>query len=79
MIRDFIVEIGDNPADYLFDVPRMRVVPNYDYLHAGVSYAYKPHRDTWYGRCSASSIHGCRSSASAGSDDEINPAIFRCR
>jgi len=49
IIRSFVVELGENPADYLFDVPRMRVVPDYDYLHAGVSYAYKPHRDTWYG------------------------------
>ena len=31
-----------------FDVPRLRVVPSHDYLAAGVSYAYKPHRDTWY-------------------------------
>ncbi len=49
LIRDYILEIGADPQDYLFDVPRVRVVPNYDYLHAGVSYAYKPHRDTWYG------------------------------
>src|SRR5262249_13500528 len=49
IIRDFVVELGEKPADYLFDVPRLRVVPHYDYLHAGVSYAYKPHRDTWYG------------------------------
>nr|WP_306456458.1 hypothetical protein [Pseudomonas sp. LJDD11] len=49
MIRQFIVDLGLAPEDYLFDVPRIRVVPNYDYLHAGVSYAYKPHRDTWYG------------------------------
>jgi len=49
MIRRFVLEIGADPAEYLFDVPRIRVVPNYNYLHAGVSYAYKPHRDTWYG------------------------------
>ena len=49
LIRDFIREIGADPKDYIFDVPRVRVVPNYEYLHAGVSYAYKPHRDTWYG------------------------------
>jgi hypothetical protein len=49
LIRDFIREIDQDPADFLFDVPRLRVVPNYDYLHAGVSYAYKPHRDLWYG------------------------------
>lgn len=49
IIRTFLVEVGEEPADFLFDVPRLRVVPDYDYLHAGVSYAYKPHRDTWYG------------------------------
>ena len=49
LIRDFIEEIEQDPKDYLFDVPRLRVVPTYDYLHAGVSYAYKPHRDLWYG------------------------------
>lgn len=49
MIQRFVLEIGADPADYLFDVPRIRVVPNYNYLHAGVSYAYKPHRDSWYG------------------------------
>lgn len=49
LILGFIHEIGIDPRDYIFDVPRLRVVPNYDYLHAGVSYAYKPHRDSWYG------------------------------
>jgi hypothetical protein len=49
LILSFIDEIGVDPREYIFDVPRIRVVPNYDYLHAGVSYAYKPHRDTWYG------------------------------
>ncbi|MCU1748348.1 helicase associated domain-containing protein [Pseudomonas sp. 6D_7.1_Bac1] len=49
LIRAFTLEIGVDPQDYIFDVPRVRVVPNYNYLHAGVSYAYKPHRDTWYG------------------------------
>lgn len=33
----------------LFDVPRLRVVPNSDFLSTGISYNYKPHRDTWYG------------------------------
>ncbi|MCD5996847.1 hypothetical protein KDX38_03725 [Pseudomonas sp. CDFA 602] len=53
LIQRFVLEIGADPDDYLFDVPRIRVVPNYNYLHAGVSYAYKPHRDTWYGGSSA--------------------------
>ena len=49
IIRDFVKEIGENPNDYFFDVPRLRVVPNSNYLKAGVSYNYAPHRDTWYG------------------------------
>jgi ectoine hydroxylase-related dioxygenase (phytanoyl-CoA dioxygenase family) len=36
-------------ADTYFDVPRLRVVPHSAYLTAGVSYAYKAHRDQWYG------------------------------
>ena len=49
LLRDYAVEIGTNPDDYYFDVPRIRIVPTYNYLHAGRSYAYAPHRDTWYG------------------------------
>lgn len=49
LLRDYAVEMGTNPGDYFFDVPRIRIVPTYDYLHAGVSYAYAAHRDTWYG------------------------------
>ena len=33
----------------LYDVPRLRVVPNSNFLSSGMSYNYKPHRDTWYG------------------------------
>ena len=49
LIRDFISELDEDPQNYFFDVPRLRVITPYDYLHAGVSYQYKPHRDTWYG------------------------------
>ena len=49
LLRDFAAELGMDPSRYYFDVPRLRIVPNYDYLHAGVSYAYAPHRDPWYG------------------------------
>ncbi len=49
LIRDFISELDENPQDYFFDVPRLRVITPYDYLHAGVAYQYPPHRDTWYG------------------------------
>lgn len=33
----------------LYDVPRLRIVPNTRFLSSGVSYNYLPHRDTWYG------------------------------
>ena len=41
-------------SDYLeskifFDRPRVRIIPNSKYISSGVSYNYKPHRDTWYG------------------------------
>jgi len=49
LLRDYAQETGSNPDDYYFDVPRIRIVPNYEYLHSGVSYAYAAHRDTWYG------------------------------
>jgi hypothetical protein len=35
--------------ELVFDVPRLRIVPNSNFLSAGISYNYKPHRDTWYG------------------------------
>ena len=31
-----------------FDVPRMRTSTSDDYLVSGISYAFHPHRDTWY-------------------------------
>ena len=31
-----------------FDVPRMRTSTSNDYLVSGISYAFHPHRDTWY-------------------------------
>jgi hypothetical protein len=40
--------MGSDPEETYFDLPRLRVVPSDDYLSAGVSYAYKAHRDTWY-------------------------------
>ena len=49
LIHEFLIEMDSDPKEYFFDVPRIRIVPNYDYLHTGVSYAYAPHRDTWYG------------------------------
>jgi hypothetical protein len=48
LIRTYLVEQGIDVEKTYFDVPRMRVVPHSSYLSAGVSYAYKAHRDIWY-------------------------------
>lgn len=48
LVQGFLSNVGCDLKSTYFDVPRLRVVPQHDYLHAGVSYAYRPHRDTWY-------------------------------
>jgi hypothetical protein len=48
LCRDLIVDMGCDPDRTYFDLPRLRVVPPTAYLSTGVSYNYKPHRDTWY-------------------------------
>lgn len=48
LVRDVLREYGCDLDNTYFDVPRLRVVPHSGYLTAGVSYAYKAHRDTWY-------------------------------
>jgi hypothetical protein len=46
--QELVVAMGCDPELTYFDLPRMRIAPPGEYLTAGVSYAYKPHRDTWY-------------------------------
>lgn len=48
LCQDLIKGIGSDPETTYFDLPRLRVSPPASYLATGVSYAYKPHRDTWY-------------------------------
>ena len=48
LVRNLLVEFGCDLEKTYFDVPRMRVVTGGGYLSAGVGYAYKAHRDTWY-------------------------------
>ena len=47
-MRNLFEEVGADPADTYFDVPRLRVVTAGNYLTTGMGYAYKAHRDTWY-------------------------------
>lgn len=48
LLRGVLEELGCEPAQTYFDVPKLRVVSSDGYLTAGVGYAYKHHRDTWY-------------------------------
>ena len=48
LLRQLLLTLGFDKERTYFDVPRLRVAPADHYLSAGVSYAYKPHRDTWY-------------------------------
>lgn len=48
LCQELLVGLGCDPERTYFDLPRLRVAPPGDYLTTGVSYSYKPHRDTWY-------------------------------
>jgi hypothetical protein len=48
LCQRLILAMGVDPEETYWDLPRLRAVPSGDYLTSGVSYAYKPHRDTWY-------------------------------
>jgi hypothetical protein len=41
-------DLGCDPEQTYFDVPRMRSSTSDDYLTTGIAYAFHPHRDTWY-------------------------------
>jgi hypothetical protein len=48
LLRALLEERGCDPQETYFDLPKLRVVTHGGYLTAGVGYAYKAHRDTWY-------------------------------
>jgi hypothetical protein len=48
LIPKLIAELGGDPKQVYFDVPRMRSATAHEYLTTGIAYAFHPHRDTWY-------------------------------
>jgi hypothetical protein len=56
ILRDLFEDIGCSTQDTFFDVPKLRIVTHGGYLTAGVGYAYRAHRDTWYA-CPPSQIN----------------------
>lgn len=47
-LRELLEELGCELKETYFDVPRLRTSTSGDYLTTGISYAWHPHRDTWY-------------------------------
>jgi hypothetical protein len=47
-IQGILRELGCDPPQTYFDVPRMRTATSENYLTSGIAYAFHPHRDTWY-------------------------------
>lgn len=48
LIQNVLADLGCDVEKTYFDVPRLRTVTSDSYLTAGLGYAFKPHRDTWY-------------------------------
>jgi hypothetical protein len=48
LISSLMSEIGADPDQVYFDVPRLRSSTAQGYLTTGIAYAFHPHRDTWY-------------------------------
>jgi hypothetical protein len=48
LISSLMDELGADPDEIYFDVPRLRSSTAQGYLTTGIAYAFHPHRDTWY-------------------------------
>jgi hypothetical protein len=48
LIQEMLTDLGCDPEQVHFDVPRMRTSTSHGYLTSGIAYAFHPHRDTWY-------------------------------
>ena len=48
LLADIIADIGEDPEQTYFDVPRLRSSTSDGYLTSGIAFAFHPHRDTWY-------------------------------
>ncbi|MFB9239240.1 hypothetical protein ACFFWC_27530 [Plantactinospora siamensis] len=47
LVRGILADLGADPAETYFDVPRLRSMTS-DYLNAGLTLQFSPHRDTWF-------------------------------
>lgn len=47
LVRRVLADLGVDPEQTYFDVPRLRTMTS-DYLNAGLTLQFEPHRDTWF-------------------------------
>jgi hypothetical protein len=47
-LQALLADLGCDPDETHFDVPRLRSSTSDGYLTTGIAYAFHPHRDTWY-------------------------------
>ena len=48
LLPELLRELGCDLDKTYFDVPRLRTSTSNNFLSTGISYAFHPHRDTWY-------------------------------
>jgi hypothetical protein len=48
LLQTLLRDLGCDLEKTYFDVPRLRTSTDSGYLTSGISYAFHPHRDTWY-------------------------------
>ncbi len=48
LLAELLIDLGCDPEQVYFDVPRLRSSYPSDYLTTGIAYAFPNHRDTWY-------------------------------
>jgi hypothetical protein len=48
LVSAILADLGCEPKQTYFDVPRLRSSTSDGYLTSGLAYAWHPHRDTWY-------------------------------
>ncbi len=48
LVPRMLAGLGCSLEETYFDVPRLRTATSDNYLSTGISYAFHPHRDTWY-------------------------------
>jgi hypothetical protein len=48
LVKAMLTDLGCDPEQTYFDVPRLRTMAHGEYLKAGLAYQFHAHRDTWF-------------------------------